>query len=106
MELKSRSRGLHFGTKIEKKMILAGIENRFVFNIDFGRLFGLLLEPKFQLLSLTFCYTFENLCQGGSWDGSGGSWTILGRLWGVPGMIFGSFLTILVSITEVRLSKS
>ena len=82
MELKSRSRGLHFGTKIEKKMILAGIENRFVFNIDFGRLFGLLLEPKFQLLSLTFCYTLENLWQGGG----------QGRLRGLlddPGMFLG-----------------
>ena len=88
MEFKSRSRGLHFGTKIEKKMILAGIENRFVFSIDFGKLFAFLLEPKFQLPSLTFCYTLENLWQGGSRDGSGGSWTILGRLCGAPGTIF------------------
>ena len=87
-------RGLHLGSKIGKKTILAGIENRVVFDIDFGSLFGLLLGPKFHYLSLTFCYTFENLCQGASWDGSGGSWTILGRLWGAPGLIFGPFLII------------
>ena len=56
----------------KKKTILAGIENRLVFDIDFGSLFGSLWDPKFHHLSLTFDYTFENLCQGGSWDGSGG----------------------------------
>ena len=77
-------------------MILAGIENRFVFNIDFGSLFGILLEPKFQLLSLTFCYTLENLWQGGSRGGSGGSWTILECFWGGPGTIFGPFFSIIL----------
>ena len=60
-EPKWRPRGLHLKAKIEKKTILAGSENRVVFDIDFGSLLGLLLGPKFQHLSLTFCYTFENL---------------------------------------------
>ena len=51
---------------------MVGIENRLVFDIDFGILLGSLLGSKFHHLSLTLGYTFENLCQGGSWDGSGG----------------------------------
>ena len=60
-ESKWRPRGLHLGAKNQKKTILAGIKNRIVFEIDFGSLLGPLLGPKFQHLSLTFCYTFENL---------------------------------------------
>ena len=54
--------GDHFGSKIKKKTILAEIENRVVFDIDFGIILGSLLEPKFHHLSLTFGYTFENFC--------------------------------------------
>ena len=42
---------------------MAGNENRFVFDIDFGSLFGSLWGPKFPSLSLTFGYNFEFLCQ-------------------------------------------
>ena len=80
--------------KFEKKTILAGIENRIVLDIDFGILFGSLLEPKISSSQSNFYYTFENLCQGGSKMAPGGSWTILGRLRGAPGLIFGPFLII------------
>ena len=37
-----------------------------------GGVLGRLGAVLRRLGGLTFDYTFENLCQGGSWDGSGG----------------------------------